>query len=123
MNPSSARREEDVRRQSNNVYTSKVTYSNTAAKNLKLVKSNYRDSRESSPYRNVEHRSRGHHGGAMLPGGSHYRDLSKNSRSSATKSIRGGFGSQAQGIRPRGDTQPVRPRGDTQQITGLSTKL
>lgn len=70
----------------------------------------------------MEQRSRGHYGGAV-PGGNNYRDLSKNSRSSATKSMRGGFGSQTLGIRPRGDTQPMRVRGETQQITGLSTKL
>ena len=75
---------------------------------MKLVKSNYRDYREASPYRGMETRNRGHHGNVQ-----HYRDVSKNSRSSAAKSIRG-YGIQGQSIRPRGDTP---------QMTGLSNKL
>jgi len=95
-----------------NGYASKASYhnhNNQAAKNMKLVKSNYRDYREASPYRGIEAR-RGHPQGGAQP----YRDVSKNSRSSATKSLRGGYGVQ---------TQPIRPRGETPQISGLSNKL
>ena len=71
---------------------------NTGARNMKLVSSNYQNSRETSPYRTInDHRSRGHHGV-----GGNYRDLSKNSRSSATKSIRGSFGVQNHSIKQRG---------------------
>ncbi len=47
---------------------------------------------------------------------SHYRDVSKNSRSSAAKSIKGGYGVQPQ-------PQNLKPRVDSYQLTGLGSKL
>ena len=63
-----------------------------------------------------EHRNRIGQNLAMGHTGSHYRDASKNSRSSAAKSIKGGYGIQTQ-------PQNVRPKVDSYQLTGLGSKL
>jgi hypothetical protein len=88
---------------------------NASGRNFNLITSSYyNDSREPSPYRaHHNQRSRGHYGKISQPA-STYRDASKNSRSSAAKSIRGNYGLQS----------PVlRARGETQQISGISSKL
>ena len=66
-----------------------------------LTGSHYHDSREASPYRNVtEQRGRVAQNIMIGQNASHYRDVSKNSRSSAAKSIRG-YGATMQSPKPR----------------------
>ena len=87
---------------------------NLSNKNLQIVRSNFNNSRETSPYRMIsEYRSRGH----LMSGGrgqEGYREASKNSRSSAVKSIRGHYGVNSQSVKSRGEAQPA---------TGLNSKL
>lgn len=90
------------------------------------VGSNYRQTRETSPYRNInEPRGRiiqpavGHQYNLPRNSPKHFRDVSKNSRSSATKSIRGNYNLQTSGL----NRNPIAPNPRDPPLTGLGSKL
>jgi hypothetical protein len=81
--------------------------------------SQYRDNRETSPYRNAPEprlRPPAHQYNLPRTSPNHYRDASKNSRASASKSIRGQPA-------PHPHAAPGRGPRETAQLTGLGSKL
>lgn len=77
-----------------------------------MILGNYREQREPSPYRNLPERSRITQNGVNS---SQYRELSKNSRHSATKSMKN--------ISPYTSTITNKMRGEGVPLSGLGSKL